>query len=256
MPTIPIPRRPQIELFTPFRTKARVAAHPYIDPRGTHLDTHIRIYRASPKAMIASITLGVGDHSHTVGGITLAAGVLYYARVRYQNETGWSSWSKSRFETTKADVDFLPIAVDVEPQPGGAIPFNPSWTVQLNRVHEILQWRTDTRHLGRRLRFEDERMRLRFTWDNLDQAKHDTLIAFIQARIDGRESFSTSGEQLGDRNWFPRGGSMEVSQVGNDSRGVGRNGVLWSVSIDAVEVFGDAPFTIDESEIGGAPLGG
>lgn len=230
MPTIDKPRKPMIQMFTPFADRAYVDANPYIDD-GTHLDTEWVIKRLSPAADIYSNVEGAGVTSAGVV-MDLVPGVVYVARMRYQNETGWSAWSKNYAAAVASDLDFEAMPVPGEPTTNGAIPIIPDFVMEKTSSRKIREWRMQTAHLKRRLIETGDRKSLRMAWLNLSAADKVTLRTFLNDRIRAAEGFTTDDDFHGAEGWFPRAATLET-QLKEMSPGGG----VWNATIDVVNLY-------------------
>lgn len=243
MPTIALPMRPQVEHFFPQTTVARVCGDRYVDD-GVHLDTQARLYRHSPpETFITTWTAGYPATNFSIHSLALARNVVYRVRIRYQNVTGWSPWSKPAYEKVGPSLPFASLSVPAEPQNGGSLPYEPSYVIPLDSNRPIIDRRTGTQHIVRRPLYTGERTGTQFLWE-LNTSEKDLLMTFLNARIknDPPQAFATNNAEYGARYWVTMEGLIEVSMLDPSN---------WIVRCTAYEVPGDQLWTIDASAVGG-----
>ncbi|MEE9609546.1 MAG: hypothetical protein V3U03_17550 [Myxococcota bacterium] len=241
------PLPPTILLFTPYPTFATISGSVYGND-ATHLDTLVQIDQVQPEKSVVTFQPGFAATNLKITGLGLLADVTYRARMRYENSTGFSSFSKPFTALVLSDLAFPALDVPTEPISAAAqpLPLEPSFAVEPTRIRDLLEWKTETGDLVRRLPRTRERETTIIVWENLSTSDKDTLLAFLNARITAVESFGTTDVIHGARSFFTRQGQIETRQMG-PTGGVG----VWSVQIDADEVFAERYFTVEVSKVGG-----
>jgi hypothetical protein len=242
--TIPnAPPAPSVLHFQAWESKANASLGPFGGP-GVHSNTKVTFGQLKPFSTIVDTTLGFAAVNFTLGGLALTAGETYWLRAQFTNEVGDSAKSLNAYSIVPSDLSFPSITIPTEPVPATAltIPINPSYVAQPTESRDVVEWKTQTGDIIRRL----VRGRGRFTsvmgWDNLNTADRDTVRNFLEARADAVEAFASSDEPHGTRTWFVRRGTITTRQMAP---------AVWSLQIDADEVFVKRFWTVGVSLVGG-----
>lgn len=241
------PDRPTVLHFQPYNGRARVCCSPFtvFNDEGTHIDTEIAIDRVDPFATVDQRTLGFGASNFTITGLSLQIATLYRCRVRNKNEVGFGKWSLPNAGLIPADLSLPEINVPIEPVPETAlvIPITPTFQASTEELRPHVEWPTMTGDLVRRLQHTRPRRAAPIRWQHLKTAERDTLVAFLDARINAVEAFQTADPVHGDRLWFVREGRYSVIM---DAPGT------WTIEADADEVFTTRFWTVGKSKVGGS----
>lgn len=242
--TIRKPDPPTVLQFLPYETKAFVATD-YYEQEGTHLDTGYRIEEGKGSVIIVDSTLGFGARNFTISALNLTVGQVYSLRVRHKNETDWSGYSARYRTIVEADGFLLPPNV-AKGEPLGdtdqTIPFTPDFVGQAPLQRALIEHRMQTGHRWRRLKDTGARYSARMKWVGLTIAQKNTLVSFLEARLDAAEPFLTNDFVHGTRRWFTRHGSIHFEKLAPP---------FYGVQIDADQSKAVRFWTVGSSAIGG-----
>jgi hypothetical protein len=238
------PNAPTILNFQPYGGMARVNGSDFAGP-ATHLDTHVTIGRLTPaEVIIADKDMGFGATNFTLTGLSLLVGEVYFCRLQYKNEAGLSIKSRTVFGKAPSTLSFPTVDVPLEPVPAAplVVPINPSYVARPVEARDLTEWESQTGDVIRRLPRTRARQGSSMAWENLNTADRDAVRAFLLARLDVVEAFATGDEAHGTRTWFIRAGRIETREIGPG---------VWTLEIEADEVFAKRFFTVGVSAVGG-----
>lgn len=238
------PDAPTILRFQVYETKAR-ANTDYYEQEGTHLDTGYRIWKGKSSINIVDGTLGFGTRVFSIGALNLTVGELYTLRVRWKNETDWSFWSYPyRAILEASDFVLPPNIAKGEPLNAAAqpLPFVPDFIGQASLQRDVIDHRLQTGQRWRRLKHTAARYSARMKWVGLTISERNTLVSFLEARLDAAEPFETNDFVHGARRWFTRRGSIQYEKLAPP---------FYGVQIEADQSKAVRFWTVGLSDVGG-----
>lgn len=241
---IALPRRATILNFTPYETKARVNID-YYEDEGTPEDEGFRIEEGKGSTIIVDATTGFSSRNFTISALNLAIGEIYSLRVRRKNETGWGPWSNRFRSIVETDKILLPPnATTGEPLSDTAqpIPFTPDFIGAATIQRDLVEHRMETGQRWRRLKHTSARYSARMKWSGLVTADKNTLVAFLEARLNAIEPFETNDFVHGTRRWFTQRGTIQIEQLAP---------TVYGVQINADESKALRFWTVGASTVGG-----
>lgn len=239
-----VPKPPTILHLQARQSSANFSLSAFSGP-GTHSDTRLLFGSVSPFVELVDTTLGIPSLNATLQGLSLVQGRTYWLRASVENEVGFSFLSKNSYSVVPAEFSFPPVDVVLEPVPASvtAIPINPDFVAQPTEHRESVEWVTQTQDTIRRLIHPRARMASVMVWENLTITQRNTVRDFLQTRIDAVEGWGTDDPAHGTRTWFTRRGTIDTREVAPG---------VWSVQIDADEIFIKRFWTVGVSLVGGA----
>lgn len=245
-----VPLPPTVLLFTPYPTFATISGSVFGNDL-THTDTLVQIDRVAPEETVVVYQTGFPATEVTIPALGLLPDRTYRARMKYANSTGFSGFSADYFSLVLSDLAFPSIDVPLEPisSASAPLPLQPSFVIEPNRLRDMMEWKTETGDLVRRLPRTRERQSMILVWENLTTTEKNALVVFLNSRVAAVEAFDTTDAILGPRQFFIRQGQIQTIQKG-PADGVGVVGV-WNIQLDADEVFAKRFFTVGVSKIAG-----
>lgn len=239
-----LPRRTTVLDFLPYQTKARVNLD-YYEDEGTHSDTGVRIEEGKSSTLIVNQSLGFPARNFSIGSLGLTIGEVYSVRVRRKNQTGWGQWSHRLREILFSNDLLLPPNV-TRGEPidtiAQTIPTTPDFIGAASLQRDLIEHKMQTGHRWRRLKHTSSRYAARMKWTGLTLTERNTLVSFLEARMDAIEPFSTNDFVHGTRIWYTRRGQIHIEQLAP---------TIYGVQIEADQSKGIRNWTVELSTVGG-----
>lgn len=239
---VPAPSQPSILHFHPYTDLVIVNGERFVEQVATHTDTQLRIWSVETGDLVLDHTAGLAlrDLRVAIVGDPLTPGRFYRAQLRYQSDGGWSPWSDNEISRVSTELSFEPISVPDEPEDGGTCPFVPEFPDEDHRVRPLIEKDLATGHVQRRPAHSKGRRWTTLVWHALDDADKDTLLAFLDARIEANEAFTVDDVAHTGTSWLARRGGREVAQ----------SNLVWTVRIEADEIIRSRAWTVGVTTVG------
>jgi len=223
-----VPDRPFVQMLVLYVSgKMVIAGDKYRSAGGeTHTTTGVQLRDSSGSTVHDDQTLPA-DRRHTITGLTLTPGEVYSARMRYENSAGWGPYSPWYAERVPFELNYTEASVPALPGDGGALPHAPSFPQAVPVLRSVHDRLVDSGQSHRRPASLQAIRRAELIWEHLTESEKDTLVAFIEARIEAAEAFTDSTEALGSNAWLAEAGTIHI-ELGTRA--------TWTVSVQALEV--------------------